>query len=243
MHNIRVIARRELSSYFNSPVAYIVIFFFLLLAGWMYFGSIFLLGRADMRSFFASLSHTTLVSPAMLLWLIGPAVTMRLIAEERKSKTIELLTTMPVTDSEVILGKFAGAMGLLGVAILATGVYALTVAFIGPLDWGPVFSGYLALVLYVGSIAAIGLLASTLTESQIVAFIISAVVCASLYFLNILQFFVPKALGELAQFVSLSYHLDNMARGVIDTRDVLYYITLTGGALFLAVQSLRRRHA
>src|SRR4051794_3251071 len=113
MRNIRIIARRELTSYFNSPIAYIVIVAFLLVAGWMYFGPLFLMGRADMRMFF----EPSPFSPSVLLVILAPAVTMRLIAEERKSKTIELLTTMPITDYEVIIGKFLGAFGLLAAAL------------------------------------------------------------------------------------------------------------------------------
>src|SRR5438552_274063 len=113
MRNIRTIARRELQSYFNSPIAYIVIIAFLVVAGWMYFGSLFLIGRADMRTFFSPSPF----SPSMLLVILAPAVTMRLVAEERKQKTFELLTTMPITDLEVVVGKFLGALLLLLAAL------------------------------------------------------------------------------------------------------------------------------
>ncbi len=239
MRNIRIIARRELQSYFNSPVAYIVVVAFLLVAGWMYFGSLFLIGRADMRSFFAPSPF----SPSMLLVILAPAVTMRLVAEERKSKTLELLTTMPITDGEVILGKFAGALMLLLAALGVTLIYAVTVTLLGPLDWGPVISGYVGLALFSAALLAIGVLASTLTDNQIVAFIMAFIISAALYFVYWLQFFVPGMLADVVEFVSLSFHLDNLARGVIDTRDVFYYLTLTGGALFLATRSLSRLHA
>lgn len=239
MHNTLVIARRELRSYFDSPIAYIVIVAFLAVAGWMYFSSLFLIGRADMRTFF----QPSPFSPSMLLVILAPAVTMRLIAEERKSGTIELLTTMPIRDSEVILGKFFAAFGLLGVALGLTLVYPISVAFLGPLDWGPVISGYVGMLLFAGSLLAIGLLCSAWTDNQIVAFIVSFIICAVLYYVFWLEFFLPGDLGPIVKHLSVSFHLDNLSRGVIDTRDILYYLTLTGGSLFLAVRSLERQHA
>jgi ABC-2 type transport system permease protein len=239
MKNVWTIARRELRGYFDSPVAYIVIVAFLLIAGWMYFSAFFLIDRADMRVFFSPSPF----SPSMLLVLIAPAVTMRLIAEERKSGTIELLTTLPVTDSEVIMGKFLGAVGLLMAGILSTLVYAIVVSFIGRLDWGPVVCGYLGLSLFAMSLLAVGVCASTFTSNQIIAFIFGCIISAALYYIYWLQFFMPELLAPLFEFLSVSYHLDNMARGVIDSRDVLYYLTLTGGALFIAVQGLKRQHA
>lgn len=237
LRNVTTIARRELASYFNAPVAYIVIVAFLLVAGWMYFSSLFLMGRADMRSFFAPSPF----SPSMLLVIIVPAVTMRLIAEERKSGTIELLTTWPVRSSEVVLGKFLAALGLVASAIGATLVYAFTVAALGPLDWGPVVSGYVGLLLFAAALVAIGVLCSSLTKNQIIAFIVGFIVCAALYFVYWLQFFMPQALAPILEFASVSYHLDSLARGVIDTRNVLYYLTVTAGALFLAERAVSKQ--
>jgi len=239
MHNIRTIAKRELASYFNSPIAYIVVVAFLLVAGWMYFGPLFLMGRADMRTFFAPSPF----SPAMLLIILVPAVSMRLVAEERKSKTIELLTTWPVTDAEVILGKFVGAFGLIATALGATLVYAITVSFLGPLDWGTVAAGYLGMLLFSASLLAVGLFTSTVSDNQIVAFIIGLVVSGALYFVYWLQIFVPSFMVPVVEFISVSFHLDNMARGIVDSRDIIYYLTLTTGGLFLATASLARRHA
>lgn len=238
MRNIAVIARKELASYFNSPVAYIVIVAFLLTAGWMYFSPLFLVGRADMRMFFAPSPF----SPSMLLVILAPAVTMRLIAEERKAKTIELLTTIPITDAEVVLGKFLGALGLVGAALAATLVYPITVSFLGSLDWGPVVAGYLGMILFSAALLGVGLFASTLTDNQIVAFIVGFIVAAALYFIYWLQMLMP-GVAPVVEFLSVSYHLDNMARGVVDSRDVLYYLTLAGGGLFLSTLSLSRQHA
>jgi ABC-2 type transport system permease protein len=237
--NTLAIARKELRGFFDAPVAYIVVVVFLLVAGWMSFGPLFLLGRADLRSFFAPSPF----SPSMLLVILAPAVTMRLVAEERKSGTLELLTTMPVTDAQVIGGKFLAALGLLAVALGLTVAYPISVAALGPLDWGPVVAGYVGMLLFTAALAAVGLACSALTESQIVAFIVGFIVCAVLYYVYWLQFFLPASLAPVAEYLSVSFHLDNMARGVIDTRDVIYYLSVAGGALFLAVRTLARRHA
>jgi ABC-2 type transport system permease protein len=239
MSNIGIIARRELRSYFNSPVAYIVIVSFLLVAGWMFFSSFFLIGRADVRTLFAPSPF----SPTMLLVILAPAVTMRLIAEERKTGTIELLTTLPVTDTQVVVGKFLAAWALLSVGLLLTAAYPITVATLGDLDWGPVVCGYVGLFLFAGALLAVGLLCSTWTKNQIVAFIIGFILCATLYFVFWLQFFVPQSLAPVIEFMSVSFHLENLARGVIDSRDIVYYLTLTGGALLLSVRSLSQQHA
>ncbi len=239
MRNIGIIARRELRSYFDSPVAYIVVVAFLLVSGWMFFSPLFLTGRADMRPLFSPSPF----SPAMLLVILAPAVTMRLVAEERKTGTIELLSTLPVSDAEVIVGKFLAAWGLLAAALACTLLYALTVAALGALDWGPVLAGYLGMLLFSGALLAVGLLCSTWTQNQIVAFIIGFVICAALYFVYWLQMLVPQGLAPVLEFLSVSFHLDNMSRGVIDSRDVVYYLTLGSGALFLAERALRDQHA
>jgi ABC-2 type transport system permease protein len=239
VHKVAVIAKRELASYFNAPVAYIVIVTFLLVAGWMFFSGFFLTGRADLRQLFAPSPF----SPSMLLVIIAPAVTMRLIAEERKSGTIELISTMPVRKWEIVVGKFLAAYALLSIAILSTLVYAITVAAIGQLDWGPVVGGYFGLLLFAGALSAIGLLCSSLTQNQIVAFIVGFIICAVLYFVFWLQFFVPTSVAPVVEFVSVSSHLESLARGVIDTRNVVYYLSLIAGALFLAMRVMSRQRA
>ncbi len=237
MSKVLSIARRELKSYFDSPIAYIVIVSFLLVTGWMFFSTLFLIGRADMRMLFTP----TPFSPALLLVILAPAITMRLVAEERKSGTIELLTSMPVRSGEVIVGKFLAALCLTATALLSTFTYAVTVAAIGELDWGPVLSGYLGLLLFASSLLAIGLMFSTVTDNQIIAFIVSFIVSAVLYYVYWLHFFVPNWAAGLVEFLSVSSHMNNLARGVIDTRDVLYYLTVTAGALFLAERTLARQ--
>ena len=238
-HKIALVAKRELASYFDSPVAYIVISAFLLVAGWMFFSTLFLIGRADMRSFFAPSPF----SPSMLLVVLVPAITMKLVAEERRAGTFELLTTLPVRDSEIIIGKFLAAWALVSIALATTLIYAFTVWSLGDLDWGPVIGGYLGLSLFSASLLAIGLLCSALTDKQVIAFIVSFLAGSALYFVYWLQFFVPQSLAGFLEYISLSYHLDNLARGVIDSRDVLFYVTLTAGTLVLTERAVARHHA
>lgn len=239
MRNTLIIARREIAGYFSSPVAYIVLIAFLLVAGWTFFSGFFIMGRADMRPFFSP----SLFSPAALLVIFAPAVTMRLVAEERKSGTMELLTSLPVRDAEVIIGKFLAAVTLFLAGLVATLVYALSVSAIGDLDWGPVIAGYVGMGLFASSLLAVGLLCSTFTQNQIVAFIVGFFVCAALYFVYWLRFLMPGDVAAVVEFVSVSFHLENMARGVIDSRGVIYYLTVTAAALFLAERSLARQHA
>lgn len=239
MRNVLAVARREIRAYFDSPIAYIVLVTFLAVAGWMYFSTLFLLDRADLRPFFSPSPF----SPSMLIVVLAPAITMRLLAEERKSGTIELLLTMPMRDSEIVVGKFLAALTLIAVGLLLTFAYPLSVAWLGDLDWGPVIAGYAGMLLFAASLIAIGLLCSAMTENQIVAFIVAFLISAILYYVYWLQFFVPPLLSPLVEFLSVSFHLDNMARGVIDSRDVVFYLSLTAAALLLATQTLGRRHA
>lgn len=239
MRNVVAVARRELRAYFDSPIAYIVLVAFLAVAGWMYFSTLFLLDRADMRPFFSPSPF----SPSMLIVILAPAITMRLLAEERKSGTIELLLTMPLRDGEIVLGKFLAAFGLMAVGLLLTLAYPITVAWLGELDWGPVVAGYVGMLLFSASLLAIGVLCSAMTENQIVAFIVAFLISAVLYYVYWLQFFVPPLLSPFVEFLSVSFHLDNLARGVIDSRDVFFYLSLTAAALLLATRTLGRRHA
>jgi len=229
------IAKREFRSYFNSPIAYIVISVFLLLAGWFFFTPLFLIGRSSLRGFFS-------FAPALFIVFI-PAITMRLIAEELKTGTLEWLSSMPLRDFEMVLGKFLASLALIGVALAFTIPYPISVEMIGTLDWGPVIGGYLGLLLLAGALLSVGMFASSLTENQIVAFIIGVTFCFIFYILDKVTFFLPEYLGAIFQYLSVDYHFRNIARGVIDTRDILFYFGMIIVGLFLTVESVRRRHA
>lgn len=233
MSNIATIARREFAAYFNSPIAYIFIVVFLLFSGYMFFTELFLSSQADLRPFFG-------LAP-LIFCFFGPLVTMRLFSEEKRDGTLEMLLAFPVTDWEVVLGKFFAALGLVTVALALTLPYAFFVAAYGPLDKGPAIGGYLGLLLMAAGYLAIGLMASVWTKNQIVAAIIGFMICFALFLMGKLLQVVPQWLAPALQALSLDYHFQSIARGVIDTRDLLYYLTLVGVSLVVAETSLESR--
>jgi len=228
-----VISRREIRTYFNSPVAYIVVPVFLVITGYLFFTQLFLEKQADMRGFFN-------IMPLLFMFLI-PAITMRLLADEKSSGTLELLITMPVRDWEVVVGKFLAAMALLCTAIGLTLVFAITVKSLGPLDRGPTIGGYLGLVLMGGAYVSIGVMASSLTRNSIVSFIVAFAISFALYLLGRLTQFLPEALQRLVAYLSIDGHFENIGRGVIDTRDLIYYLSVMGVCLLVATLSLESR--
>jgi ABC-2 type transport system permease protein len=231
--NILAIFRREIRSYFNSPVAYVVIVVFLAIIGWFFTSNLFLMNVASLRVVFE-------LVPLVLLFFV-PAITMRLLAEEKKSGTLELLTTKPVRDAEIILGKFLAAWALLAAALIPTLLYVLTLTFLGSPDLGPVVTGYLGL-LFMGAVyIGIGLFASSITENQIVAFIISFLIILALFLMDKVLMYVPEGIASVVEFLGIDYHFGNIARGVIDSRNVIYFLSLLGFSLYGATVSLERR--
>lgn len=218
----RAIALKEFRSYFHSPIAYVYLLAFVVLSNWFFFRTFFLTRQADMRPLFGFM-------PWFLLFLV-PAVAMGRWAEERKSGTMELLLTLPVADRDVVLGKFWGSMGLITVALLLTLPLPLSVSFMGQLDWGPVIGGYLGLLLLSGAFLSIGLFVSSLTQNQIIAFIIGINACFVLYVLGepLVTATLPSTLASIADYLGAGAHFDSIGRGVIDSRDVIYYVSATG---------------
>ncbi len=233
MQNILAIARREFASYFNSPIAYLVGSIYLVLSGALFFNGLFLQGQADMRGFFDQ--------APLLLFIIVPFLTMRLLAEERAQGTLELLLSMPVTDWQVVLGKYLAAVGMLAVLTLLTTPFAFSVAAIGPLDKGAVFCGYLGMLLMAAAYAAIGLMSSAFTRNQIVAALIAFFIGFGLFIMTALIPILPPALGEVVNAIAIQSRFQSIARGVIDFRDLLYFVTLSGGCLLIAQSALESR--
>ncbi|MCP4606936.1 MAG: ABC transporter permease subunit [Proteobacteria bacterium] len=227
------IARREFKAYFNSPVAYFVIAIFLVMVGILFFIPFFTQDRVSMRDFFS-------LVPFLFVFFI-PAITMRLIAEERRSGTIEMLITMPVRDVDVILGKFFASLLLVVVALVLTLPYAMTISNFGDLDWGPVWGGYLGLFLTGSCCVALGLLASSWTENQVVAFVIALFL--SMFFLMVDRFmiFMPSGIAPIFEYISFGAHFRNASRGIVDSRDVIFFLSFTLFALFFAFRSLESR--
>ncbi len=233
--HVRAIYRRELSSYFDSPLAYIVIPMFLILVGGfsLFFQDLLGGGIATMRPVFFWAS-------VFMLMLI-PAVTMRLFAEEHRTGSIELLVTMPVSEASVVLGKFLAAFSLVCVAIALTLTYPLTLALLSDMDPGPVVGGYIGLFGLGAAFTAIGTAASVGTRNQIVAFLLALAVSLVPFASGFALGQVPAGLLPLVQFLSFEAHFNNLARGVIDTRDLVFYGSTVGLFLHLAVFGLERR--
>ncbi len=228
------VAKREFRTFFASPIAYVVLGGFLLVAGWLFFSTLFLAGQASLRSFFG-------IAPVLFVVLV-PAVTMRAVAEERKSGTLELLMTLPMEDWQVVFGKFLAALGMVSVGLAWTLPYSLTVAALtapgAGFDWGPVVAGYLGLLLLAASFIALGLWGSALSKNQIVGFIVGLVLCFAFSFIDKFAVLLPESLAQVFQFLSVGYHFDNIARGVIDTRDLVFYVSLTALGLLLTTRAL-----
>jgi ABC-2 type transport system permease protein len=228
-----VISRREIRTYFNSPVAYIVVTVFTAIVGYLFFTQLFIEKQAELRQMFGFM-------PFLFMFVI-PAITMRLVADEKASGTLELLSTMPVRDWEVVLGKFLAALALLATALGLTLAFAITVRALGPMDRGPAIGGYLGLLLMGGAYIAIGVMCSAFTRNSIVAFIAAFGISFGLYLLGRLGQFVPESIQPLVAFLSIDGHFENISRGVIDTRDVIYYFSVIGTCLLVATTSLESR--
>jgi ABC-2 type transport system permease protein len=229
------IFRREFGSYFNSPIAFIYLTVFLGLSSWLFLKGFFLIGEASMRPFFGLI-------PWVFLFFV-PAITMRLWAEEKKVGTMELLMTLPVTDAEAVLGKFLASFAFLILSLALSFVLPLVVAALGDPDPGQVVGGYLGSVLIGAAYLAIGLFISSLTENQIVAFIVSVVAIFALFILgeDFVLFGVPDRLVPIFSFLGLGGHFDSVSRGVVDTRDILYYLSMVGFFLYLNVKAIGAR--
>ena len=234
LKNILTVFKREFLSFFNSPVAYIVITAFLLFSGWLFFQQFFLMGQASMRPFFALI-------PVLFIFF-APAITMRLVAEERKTKTISLLMTLPLGNAEIILGKFLAAVALLGVGLLLTLPYALTVASVGMLDWGPVWGGYFGALLMGAAYLAVGMFCTSLTSNQIVAFILGLGICFVFFIIDKILMFLPEKLATAFEYLSVDYHFHNIARGVIDLRDIVFYLSFISAFIIYSMYAIQREN-
>jgi ABC-2 type transport system permease protein len=233
MNHILTIGGRQFRSYFNGPVAYIVICIVMLALGFFFWNTFFLYGRASAREMFRWLS--------LILVFALPALTMGLLAEEKRTGTIELLITMPVTDAQVILGKFIGVFGLYAVILVLTLAYPVSVSTLGNLDWGPVWSGYLGLLLQGSAVLAIGLMASSWTDNQLIALFVALTLSVFFWVLDKFLALLPTNAASALEWLSFDYHFQSMARGVVDLGDVLFFFSMTIFALALAFRALESR--
>jgi ABC-2 type transport system permease protein len=242
LKNVFTIAKREMRSYFDSLIAYVVIGLSTLGLGIYFFlmqsGGFWEVDRASMARLFGAM-------PWALVLFVIPLVTMRALAEEKHSGTLELLITMPVRDSEVILGKFAAAFGMCLLLLAITVIYPVAMFVwpwhLGALDWGPVWTGYLGLALFSAAGTALGLLFSGITESQIIAFFFTAATLIFLQAIGTIVETLPGAVGDTIAFISLETRFAPFARGLIDTRAVIYFVSIAVLCLLVAFRQLESR--
>jgi len=243
MRNVAVLFRRELTGYFATPIAYVFLAIFVFLAGvfTFYLGNFFARGQADLQPFF-------MFHPWLYLFLI-PALSMRLWAEERRGGTIELLLTLPLTTTEAVLGKFLAAWAFAAIALALTFPVWITVNYLGSPDNGVILAGYLGSLLMAGAFLAIGACVSALTRNQVIAFVVTAVVCLVFVlsgFPLVLEFVAavaPEFLVEAIGSMSFLSHFNAISEGVIDLRDVVYFVSLTVFWLFANVVAIEARKA
>lgn len=235
MKSILTLAAKELRDLFSSAIAYVFIVVFLFLSFWLCFDNIYLVNETTVRPYFAW---------ATVLFIVFlPSVTMGLWADERKTGTFEILATLPANDVELILGKFLATLSFLAVILVLTLPLPLSLSLLGELDRGPVIASYLGLFLLGACYLAFGLFISSLAKNQIVAFLIT-VLCLFLFYVMgepMVTAVLPKSLAPILQFLSFSRHFESLARGVIDTRDVVYFLSMTGFFIYLNLIGLNMR--
>lgn len=222
-------------SYFNSPIAYIFIGVFLIVGNWLFYKNFFFLGQATMRSYFTLL-------PWIFLFL-SPAITMRLWSEEKKSGTIEWLLTMPVTNWQAVLSKFFSALSFLFISLLLTLSIPISIFFIGDIDLGVLIGSYLGALFLGGAYLALGLFISSITKNQIIAFVLGLVACFIAFIIgyNFVLISLPSGIAQLFAFLGLGSHFDNIARGVIDSKDIIYYVSFIFIFLWANVRVIEKR--
>ena len=238
MNIIWVITKRELKSFFDSLTAYILLVMFLGLSGfftWIYGSDIFLVGQATMQAFFGVAYWT--------LFFFIPAITMRTIAEEKRTGTIEIMLTKSVSDWQFVAGKYLACLLLIVIALLCTIPFYFTIWKLGPIDHGAVLCGYFGLILMSSAYISIGIFSSSITNNQIVSFLLSLLI--GVFFLIIFQALSGNRtgiIGYIFYYLSISNHFESISRGVIDTRDIMYFLSITFLGLIMAETYLVKRN-
>jgi ABC-2 type transport system permease protein len=249
MRNVMAIAQREIKAYFSSPIAFILIGFFALLFGYFYYALLAFFERQSMQMGMGMggpqsmnvnqmLISPLLVNATVILLFVFPLITMRTYSEEKRSGTIELLLTSPLTDLQIILGKFLGAMLLYAAMLAVTLIHVGLLFLYGNPEWKPILTGYLGLLLMGGCFLSIGLLISSLTRNQIVAAMATFGVFLMLWVINWIGSFVGPTAQAVLQHLSITEHFDDFAKGIIDTKHLVYYFSFIAFGLFLTMKSV-----
>jgi len=237
MQNIKTIFLKELRSYFNSPIAYIVMIVFLIISGFLFIWlGFFQANVASLRDYFGNF-----FIQLILFVIFIPAVTMRSFSEEKKQGTLELLLTKPIKDIELILGKYLSALALICITLTTTILYYIIISFLGPIPFGPFFTSLIGFVLMSAFYIGIGIFVSSLTENQIVAFIISVLIALFFFLIGKILMIFPPSIVSFFEYVTTDYHLNVISRGVIDSRVLLYYFSMIFFTVYLTKVSLESR--
>lgn len=239
MNKILILCKRELQVFFNSLMAYIMLLLFLGFSGlftWLFGADVFLTGQASLQTFFGIAYWT--------LFFFIPALSMRMIAEEKKSGTLEILLTLPVNPAQVILAKFLANLGMIAFALLLTLPYYFTISSLGPVDHGAVWCGYLGLLFLSAFYISIGLFASSITNNQITGFLLSLFI--GLFFHIIFEALASTSRGVLAEilsYLSVSAHYQSMAIGVIDSKDLVFFLSFISLGLYLSFNQIKNHRS
>ena len=235
MNNIKHIFKKEVGSYFNSPMAYIFLVIFAIVNSFFFTNIFFKINQSDLRTLFN-------IIPLVYLFFI-PAICMGLIAKEKNTGTMEVLTTLPITDRELVIGKFLSALFLIFVGLLFTFIQLYTLIQTGTdIDYGAIFTGYLGLLLLGAGYSSIGSFASSVSNDQIVAFIIGVFLVLVFYLMDkTILLFTPPFMASFIQYLAVDYHLTNISRGVIDSRNIIYFLSVISFFLFMTIRLLESR--
>lgn len=230
-----IIFKRELKAYFSSAAAYIVTGLYLLATGLFFFKDFYLYNRAELRMFFGMM-------PVILSFII-PALTMRVFSEERRSGSIETLMTLPVSETSVVTGKYLASFVSTLIMIAPTLLYLIPLCVFGKPDFGPIFGGYAGAVFLCACYTAIGVFASSVTKNQIIAFILSAVICIVLTLVDSFLVFFPAPVVSFFGYISANAHFNSISRGIVDTRDILYFLSVTALFFVMTVRAEQKAKA
>ena len=235
MNNIKHIFKKEVSSYFNSPMAYIFLVIFAIVTSFFFTNIFFKINQSDLRTLFN-------IIPLVYLFFI-PAICMGLIAKEKNTGTMEVLTTLPITDKELVIGKFLSALFLIFVGLLFTFVQLYTLIQTGTdIDYGAIFTGYLGLFFLGAVYSSIGIFSSSISNDQIVAFIIGVFLVLIFYLMDkTILIFTPTFMASFVQYMAVDYHITNISRGVIDSRNIIYFLSIISFFLFMTIRLLESR--
>lgn len=231
--NSVIIMKKELMTFYSTPILYIVTSFFLVVTGWFFFSTFFIFKQAELREFFKLLP--------IIFSLVIPAVTMRLFSEEKNTGSFEILMTLPVSLQNVVVGKFLAGLVFTACMLVPTLFYVITIIIVGSPEIGPIISGYIGAILLGGVFSSIGIFSSSITKNQIISYIIGVAICITLTLIDKFVFFLPASIVGFIQYLSVDYHFGNFTKGIIDSRDIIYFLSVMAIGIFGTIQILEER--